>query len=305
MEVYVLNVQSREVGAVCSFLKAQSLDAQPALRHLKRVRRLSDTSEAVQVLLCPASMFSYQVLAEKLIDCKQLAQISVDTVGSPEMVQVPAYPARTMHQMREWTANLWPVSFIQIKEDVVAKERVQSWTTGKVSWMEQMCELMLQKAREAQEKGEHGIACVVGETWDPSRHSLASDKLPIILASAYDTRLSTSNPLSHSVLNVLEAVAHLDRNGTRPALPNSNYLLTNLTAFMTHEPCLLCSMALLHSRISCLVYLRKSEGAGGCGSEYGLHEQKGTNHHFQAWCVKEDGEWKGMVNRVQRLQLDP
>jgi tRNA-specific adenosine deaminase 3 len=301
----VLLVSSKQVASVCAFLKAQSLDAQPALKHLKRVNRKANQPEPVHVLLCPTSLLPLECLTEKLVDSKHLAHISVDTVGSPEVVQVPASPARTIQQMKDWTARIWPVSLIPIKEDVLAKERVQSWTAGKLAWMKRMCEATVSQAQEARVKGEHPIACVVAETWDPSRHSLAANAAPTVLATSHDTRLSTSNPLSHSVLNLVEAVAHLDRTDTRPIMPDSNYLLTNLTAFITHEPCLLCSMALLHSRISCLVYLRSSNGAGGCGSEYSLHEQKGTNHHFEAWCAKEDGEWKEMVASVQVMTLDP
>lgn len=307
MDVYTLSVQPKDVGKVCLFLGDHGLDAQPALKHLKRVKRDPSTPQVAQVLLCPVDLLPEQLLTEKLIDSKRLTHIPVDIVGSPQIAPVPAHPSRTHTQMKDWTANIWPVALTPVKEDVVAKERLQSWSSGKVSWMRAMCERVLQAAEDARQQGEQPIACIASESWDPARHSLGSGEAsqPIILASAHDTRTSTGSPLSHAVLNLLEGVAHLDRTDTRPALADSNYLLTNLTAFMTHEPCLLCSMALLHSRISCLLYIRASSGAGGCGSEYSLHEQKGTNHHFEAWCVKEEGDWQEIVNQLQVLQLDP
>lgn len=56
---------------------------------------------------------------------------------------------------------------------------------------------------------------------------------------------------------------------------------------MSHEPCLLCSMSLLHSRVRELYYVRKSPGGGGCGSTYSVHENEGLNHKFEVW------QWKG------------
>lgn len=63
----------------------------------------------------------------------------------------------------------------------------------------------------------------------------------------------------------------------------------------------MCSMALLHSRISNLFFVKKSSGSGGCGSEYSVHEDKGLNHKFEVW------EWKGKgtLGVGLDIQVDP
>ena len=63
------------------------------------------------------------------------------------------------------------------------------------------------------------------------------------------------------------------RNGT-------NYLLTDLTFFITHEPCIMCSMALLHSRVKEVIYLYPMSETGGCGGSVCLPTLKGVNHRF-------------------------
>jgi tRNA-specific adenosine deaminase 3 len=78
----------------------------------------------------------------------------------------------------------------------------------------------------------------------------------------------------------------------------SNYLLTSMTLFVTHEPCIMCSMALLHSRVKQVIYLIPMEKTGGCGSLACLPKLDGVNHRFGI-C-----RWKDEVD-VRSLDIDP
>ena len=138
-------------------------------------------------------------------------------------------------------------------------------------------------------------------------HSPSS--LPATIVRTHDTRLSTRNVLSHAASNAIDAVAILDRQGLRedallPTLP-APYLLTGLTVFMSHEPCLLCAMSLLHSRIASLFFIKRAPGGGGCGSVYSVHEDQGLNHRFDVWEWKADGGASTGVGAGLDLLLDP
>ncbi|PWN24839.1 hypothetical protein BDZ90DRAFT_282157 [Jaminaea rosea] len=114
------------------------------------------------------------------------------------------------------------------------------------------------------------------------------------------------------------ASASASASGSRPDSPSSafqppllngqDYLLTSLTLFTTHEPCIYCSMSLVHSRVRHVVLLTPSpRGSGGCcgsqlpesrrcaedGGPYALHEQRGLNHRFEVW------RWRGGLDVVQ------
>lgn len=65
-----------------------------------------------------------------------------------------------------------------------------------------------------------------------------------------------------------------------PAVP---YLCTGCDAYVVVEPCAMCSMALVHSRIRRLVYALPSANRGALGSRYRLHTEPSLNHHFQVF----------------------
>lgn len=113
-----------------------------------------------------------------------------------------------------------------------------------------------------------------------------------------------------------------------PLLNGQDYLLTSLTLFTTHEPCIYCCMSLVHSRVRNVVFLEGSPGSGGCcgsqlppamrcdigardrdcsdtasplGGPYALQEQRGLNHRFEVW------KWRGGLREIEEEvhRVDP
>lgn len=71
------------------------------------------------------------------------------------------------------------------------------------------------------------------------------------------------------------AAAEPPRNGAA-------YLLTGLTIFITHEPCIMCSMSLLHSRVARVVFIHPMPHTGGCSEEGAcVPALNGVNHRFE------------------------
>lgn len=61
------------------------------------------------------------------------------------------------------------------------------------------------------------------------------------------------------------------------------YLLTNMDVYVKTEPCVMCAMALLHSRVRRVFYDLADEPNGGLGSTQRLNCCKALNHNFEVF----------------------
>lgn len=60
------------------------------------------------------------------------------------------------------------------------------------------------------------------------------------------------------------------------------YLCTSYYVYVTHEPCVMCAMALVHSRVKRVFYGTKSSN-GGLGTLCKIHTVKSLNHHYEVF----------------------
>lgn len=135
---------------------------------------------------------------------------------------------------------------------------------------------------------------------------------------AAQSRDALADPVAfrQAVKAVDDASQVSNSNTSSRAISNSgqDYLLNNLILFTTHEPCLLCCMSLVHSRVRAIYFIQPSPGAGGCcgsglqeelrctyaqdGGPYAVQEQAGLNHHFDVW------KWVGGEEELGENNLD-
>lgn len=137
--------------------------------------------------------------------------------------------------------------------------------------------------------------------------------------------VTQANPTKHSAMLAIDSVARnagsgcwlchgeeedtlgdsiQQQLGPRPELAGHKmeadflpYLCTNYDVLLTEEPCMMCAMGLVQSRIRRLFYLDlKSEGASsrcrpvcypdGAIERFLVHRDKSLNHRFEAWRIK-------------------
>ena len=119
--------------------------------------------------------------------------------------------------------------------------------------------LALSEAKKADEKAEVPIGAVLV--------SQAGD----ILAASHNQTISLNDPTAHAEILVLRKAAH----------QTQNYRLLNTILYVTIEPCVMCMGALVHARISRLVYGAKDPKWGAAGSLYNLADDIRLNHRVE------------------------
>lgn len=121
-------------------------------------------------------------------------------------------------------------------------------------WMAQAYELALRAKKE----GEVPVGAVL----------VANDKL---IGSGWNQVIQTHDPTAHAELIALrEASQHL-----------KNHRLLNTTLYVSLEPCAMCAGALVHARISRLVFATRDFKTGAAGSVFNLLKGFPLNHQVQ------------------------
>lgn len=76
------------------------------------------------------------------------------------------------------------------------------------------------------------------------------------------------------------------------------YLCTDYWAFLLMEPCPLCAMALLHSRVARIFYGTANRSVGVLGSKAVLHTVSGLNHRYRVWSGILEQECRQTVEEI-------
>lgn len=121
---------------------------------------------------------------------------------------------------------------------------------------------------------------------------IVDDKEKIPLVGCRDYR--NEHPLQHSTMVAIDLLAANSIYSRENLIEKfiekkekENYLLKGCSIYLTHEPCIMCAMALLHSRIATVYYINQNQTYGALGSIYKLHTLKKTNHRFNVYHLEQ------------------
>ncbi len=114
-----------------------------------------------------------------------------------------------------------------------------------------------------------------------------------IIARGRNTRERKQDPTAHAELIVIQNAAQ----------KLQSWRLTGTTMYVTLEPCLMCTGAMLQARIPRLVFSTWDPKAGACGSLFTLHEDHRLNHHIAVTHGILENESRNLLQRFfQRLR---
>ena len=89
-----------------------------------------------------------------------------------------------------------------------------------------------------------------------------------LIASAHNQPIKNHDPTAHAEIQLLRAAGK----------KLNNYRLPNTTLYVTLEPCTMCLGAMIHARVSRVVFGAYDEKTGVCGSCQDLSTSKCFNH---------------------------
>lgn len=92
-----------------------------------------------------------------------------------------------------------------------------------------------------------------------------------IVATGFNQPIGTHDPTAHAEIMALRAAAEI----------LGNYRLPGCELYVTLEPCAMCAGAMMHARLSRVVFGAPDPKTGACGSVINLFEQEKLNHHTE------------------------
>lgn len=134
-------------------------------------------------------------------------------------------------------------------------------------------------AENAQAKGEIPVGAVL----------IYKEKL---IAEGYNNSISTHDPSAHAEVLALRA-------GGRYL---QNYRLLNTTLYVTLEPCVMCAGAMIHARISRLVFGANNQKTGASGSVIDIFNNPNINHRILVVNGVLSNEYSVMLSNFFHLQ---
>ncbi|KAI9819789.1 MAG: tRNA-specific adenosine deaminase subunit tad3 [Thelocarpon impressellum] len=256
---------------------------------------LSPPNPTLQLLVSTVDLIPQDALLA-LLSSSPALQASLDIHITP----VPFHPPTSAAQAARWTAQYWPVIYKRNNPfgphpHVVERAEAELHADGDAARFMTLAE------QAAQDAWRHGLGEAIGAVvvephpTGPPTVLVAGDAR--WTGPGAGARSGPGNVSAHAALRIIGLVARKRRSQTpsplfTPApgtgskilqdhpltaletlhfsnaeLDPNGYLCLNLTLYLTQEPCVMCAMALLHSRFARVVFGRRMSCTGGlCAS---------------------------------------
>ena len=144
---------------------------------------------------------------------------------------------------------------------------------------EKWMNLAIEQAIKAQDEDEVPVGAV-----------LVKDGL--LIAKAHNQPISTNDATAHAEIQVLR----------KAGIKLQNYRLTDVILYVTLEPCAMCLGAMMHARITRIVYGANDHKTGACGSSENLIKANCFNHKIHLTNGILEDECKQLLKKFFNLR---
>ncbi|GEQ68329.1 hypothetical protein JCM33374_g1997 [Metschnikowia sp. JCM 33374] len=263
-------------------------------------------SISISTVLCPIETFPEK---KDLVDLLRTHFSDNFAEGDLFVGQIPCELPPTKELSVKWSDEIWPLSWKgnpNHQDLITAQFDIEEETA--------LVKQLLRHAAESPPNSSPAITTMIAEQHPTTK------KIRVLHLSR-DSR--QQHVLQHSVMNAIAEVAAAEvarrakqknnlEDTSKPAeeIPKKmiddiesdatltdGYLCHNLLVYTTHEPCTMCAMALVHSRIGRLVYVN-THPLGAIESSLYIGDRRDLNWTFDIW------RWVGPLEETVQVPAD-
>jgi len=255
----------------------KSLPLPADLQQLKRIFKDQEGIARVLIAVADSTCTSVDELFKKFSE-----EHSLDGLGAPSYVRAPGIPPRSQNEAREWSEKYWPVQFSMKRAGMLVKPSVVPVVLSPKeleSAGEWLAHISKRSAKNVAVLVNPVSNQIIAESIDKSdicgiHHATMlcikeASKRILQARNEHNKRRRVGSSYSNSILEHFH--------------PVETYLCSGCDLYIQHEPCAMCAMALVHSRIRRVFYNSADTLVGSLGSMRKLHCHHKLNHRFQVF----------------------
>ncbi|QEU59538.1 Tad3 [Kluyveromyces lactis] len=290
VEAWSIDVRPRESKSVIPFVRGIQDNDPVSFLHVKRIKKLDN--DTLRVLIG-----SKEYIPDRSTFDNMLKGVIFQYDNVKDDNKVPKVGPSTKSLMLKWSEQYWPLIWRGNPNDQILNDYIFDMTE-----IRSLLTKIAEESRAIRDLNTMQLP-IVSAFVNPNSGKIIISK---------DYRHSGS-PLDHSIMVGINQVAKQEQerrdrvqNGTaseEDIHQGETYLCLDFDVYTSHEPCSMCSMALIHSRVKRCIFINPMSVSGALkpdsGDGYCMHSNKDLNSKYEVFqWVGEELEVPGIDSTV-------